>query len=126
MLARSLCICLAALVAAAPLAALADCWVKATGTRDVPDVYGWGGGCLHRMVDGNKRLSEASCPGPKGAVVVKQRFTGGKECIVSIWSSGTFKTTWHADLSRNDGNVCSFNWGGENTILLTIKNDLRD
>jgi hypothetical protein len=127
MFARFFAIWLAVAVAAVPLAALADCWVKVTGTRDVPAVYGYGGKCEFRMVDANRRYAEASCPGPKGEVLVRQRSNpNSKTCIVSIWSSGMFKTTWHADLSRNDGGVCSWRWGGENTILLTIKNDIRD
>jgi hypothetical protein len=125
-LARILSICLAGVLATVPLATLADGWVKGTGTWEIPVVYFWKNetGCRLVQTHASQRTAEASCPS-RGEVIVGQRHNG-KKCIVNIWSTGVFATTWHAEFLKNEGHVCSFTWGGENTVLLTIKNDLRD
>ena len=43
-------------------------------------------------------------------------------CTLSVWKSGTVGgVTWHANLAKNPGNICSMKWDTGNTVTVIIQ-----
>jgi hypothetical protein len=118
---RYLSLLAAFLIAATPIAARADFWLNYRGA------HGWNRTDGYEYIKAHgqctryyPRKFHTGCTGAGSFDITGSAAKGW--CTLSVWKSGTVGgVTWHANLSKNPGNICSINWDNGNTVTLIIQ-----